>query len=213
MEGLSNPRTRRLCLCFGIERPARRRSADRVRLPATLAEILDGVCEETDLERAAWNLQPTGEGELAVLPPGVDEGRLIDDLVRALSRRLRVVNGTLAVDDRIRMRLAMHIGIAETTESGFRGPAPRYVGELCRSPRLRALLAERPDADFALALSAPLYQDHVDFAYPDFRVQDFRKLDVDVAGSRSPQRVWVCLCPPEGRTPRADRSGFRTRRP
>ncbi|HEY6795874.1 MAG TPA: hypothetical protein VI248_14435 [Kineosporiaceae bacterium] len=216
MDDHVNPRIRRLCISVDVERYSRWDSRDQKQAQDDLAAVLDRTCQDAGIDRAAWSLQPAGDGELAVLPPGIDEGRVISGFVRHLAIQLYRHNRTLNERAATRLRVAMHVGMTEVAGLGFAGAAPVHAARLRDSAQLREVMASNPDADFAVAISQQLYDDHIGHEYPDFQVGDFRRLRVEAPENGFTADAWVYLPPPTrqaGTAPVAARpsaSGART---
>jgi class 3 adenylate cyclase len=199
MDDHVNPRIRRLCISVDVEKYSRWDSQDQKQAQDALNGILDRTCQDAGIERTAWSLQPAGDGELAVLPPAIDEARLISGFVRNLAVQLYRHNRTLNDHAAIRLRIAMHFGMTEVAGMGFAGVAPVHAARLRDSPQLREVMTANPDADFALAISQQLYDDHIGHEYPDFQVGDFRRVRVELPDKDFTADAWIYLPPPTRR--------------
>jgi hypothetical protein len=87
------------------------------------------ACERGALERAHWLKQEQGDGELAVLPPGIDEAHVITALWREFREGLYRYNRHANARARLRMRVAVHEGMTYVGENGFAGTA---INTVCR---------------------------------------------------------------------------------
>ncbi len=133
-----------------------------------------------EFERAHWNPSAEYGGEVAVLPPGIDEGGFVADFVSATRSTLARLNA-VAGSERIRLRMALHQGITQLDDEGFGGRAVRKVAALRDCPELRAELRAGPAADLAVAVSMELFDDAVEHDYPGLRGRDFRRTRVRLA--------------------------------
>ncbi|MET8156964.1 hypothetical protein ABZT47_11360 [Sphaerisporangium sp. NPDC005289] len=132
-----------------------------------------------------------GAGPLLILPPGVNEARVIAGLTGELRIALRRRNeraGTGA-SARLRLRVAFHQGSISIGDDGFAGRAAATARALRDSDEVRAALRQRPGADLAVAVSAPLFEDVIEHAHRGlvrhmFHPVTLRSVD---AGTR----VWI----------------------
>ncbi|MGW4637446.1 hypothetical protein ACWEN6_02905 [Sphaerisporangium sp. NPDC004334] len=132
-----------------------------------------------------------GAGPLLILPPGVNEARVIAGLTGELRIALRRRNeraGTGA-SARLRLRVAFHQGPISIGDDGFSGRAAATARALRDSDEVRAALRQRPGADLAVAVSAPLFEDVIEHAHRGlvrhmFHPVTLRSVD---AGTR----VWI----------------------
>ena len=201
-EKSDSPRVRRLCISVDLERYSRWSSAEQGTAQRGLDTVLDQISLNTQPPRSSWTRQPAGDGELAVLPPGVDEGAVISDFVRGLNAGLYRHNRPLNEHARLRLRVAVHAGMTQVSELGFVGQAPVFVARLRDCAQVRQVLSENPDADFAVVISQPLYDDHVGHEYPDFNAGSFRRIRVDMPEKDFVADAWVHV--PLSPAPRMD---------
>lgn len=198
------PGIRRLCIAVaayddGREGPLPEGS------PASppLGAVLDETCAAADVRCAHWASRPTG-GELAVFPPGIDEGRVVSDFVRELRRTLVRVNAESA--PRLRLRVALHQGITRVDEQGYGGRAVVKACRLRDADILDRELAEHPESDLVLIVSGELFDDVTGDTVtggtvtgddvsgdhpPDLCRADFRPVTLDVPESGQRALAWV----------------------
>ncbi|GGM27922.1 hypothetical protein ACFFX1_11685 [Dactylosporangium sucinum] len=126
-----------------------------------LSEMLDAAAGRAGLDRAGWQRQPAGDGELSVLPAGEPEVRLVDDFVRELAAELRFRNRDELPADRMRMRVAVHHGVVRASTMGFAGKGVVEVSRLADSA-VAHLALDRSDADLVVVLSRRIFEDTVE---------------------------------------------------
>jgi len=179
-----------------------RDAAPGVSRPHRWARDLEAVVERArrlgELDRAYW-MRSDG-GELALLPPGIDEGRFVAAFVGEIRTILAGRNAGARQSERLRLRIALHQGITCLDDHGFSGRAVLKVTALRDCAALRAELLRRPGADLAVAVSAELYDDVVEHDYPQLRGQDFRRARVGLAAGHRTD-IWLHTvaaspCPP-----------------
>ncbi|MGH3260625.1 MAG: hypothetical protein ACRDNS_01380, partial [Trebonia sp.] len=116
---------------------------------ATLGEC--GLRLDTDGIDHQW----TGDGINAILPPDIDPPATLSTLIRSLAAELGADNARHA--DRIRLRMAIGVGLVERSAAGFGGPVIVDINRLVDSAALRTALSREPTADLAVAVSHPVY--------------------------------------------------------
>ncbi|MFC4531773.1 hypothetical protein [Sphaerisporangium dianthi] len=208
---------RRLCVAVAIEAETggRRAGARHREMRRRLAEVIEEAAGEAGLDRlyvvesggpapshveseVSGPVRPgtgtgAGPGLLLILPPGVNEARVIAGLVGELRVALRRRNQRPGKDApsrlRLRLRAAFHQGPTRIVDGGFAGRAVTTVCAMRDGDELRAALRERPGADLAVAISAPLFEEVVEHAHRDLVRDMFHPVtprSADVA-----TRVWI----------------------
>ncbi|AUG78510.1 hypothetical protein CFP65_3724 [Kitasatospora sp. MMS16-BH015] len=155
-------------------------------VPAALA----AAAERAGLDRSGWVEQGGADSVLAVLPEGdpADEARLVGPFAQALAGLLDAYNGRASAQEQVRLRMAVHRGLAERGPLGYHGPGPVLVSRLADSRPLRQALTAST-ASLALALSGEVFQATV----PPLRAEDFRELRVRLAEREYAEPVWLWL--------------------
>ncbi|MET7397553.1 hypothetical protein ABZS66_29115 [Dactylosporangium sp. NPDC005572] len=153
-----------------------------------LSEILDAAAGRSGLDRAGWQRQAAGDGELSVLPAGESEVRLVDDFVRELAAELRFRNRDELPGDRLRMRVAVHHGVVRAAPMGFAGKGVVEVSRLADSA-VAHLALDRSDADLVVVLSRQIFEDTVEHTSLD--PARLRQVTIDHKEFRS--TAWLLL--------------------
>lgn len=120
---------RRMCVACDLEHYSRRPDNGQIEAQRAMARLLREAGERGALERAQWLTQPQGDGELALLPPGVDEAHVITGLWRELREGLHRYNRHASPQARLRIRIAVHEGQTYIADNGFAGDA---INTVCR---------------------------------------------------------------------------------
>ena len=147
----------------------------------TLAECgmdLEGVGHE-------W----TGDGINAVMPADMDPTVVLPVLIRSLAANLSADNARSI--DRIRLRMAIGVGLVEHSAAGFGGPMIVDINRLVDSAPLRAALAAYPTADLAVAISDPVYATVIRPGYPGIPSAQFSRVNVVAKEFSGPAWMWV----------------------
>ncbi|PJN28203.1 hypothetical protein [Kitasatospora sp. CB02891] len=150
----------RLCLAADVEQYSRLDARAQSAVQADLVRILDEAAALTGLDRAAWERQPQGDLEFAVLPENTPEATVLGPFVNHLADGLSTRNAMPSAT-RIRLRVAVDKGLAKRAPLGHAGHAPVAVARFVNAPQLKAVLAALAAADLAVIVSDRLYQDIV----------------------------------------------------
>lgn len=143
-----------------------------------LPRVLDEAAAAAKLNRRRWRRSPRGDGELAVLPESEPEARVVDAFVPALCDALEHHNRGRVTPTRLRLRLAIHYGVAIPASNGFAGQAVVAVSRLVDGEPLRvALTVSR--RDLAVLLSQQVYTDAVAQGHTMLPPAEFRRVAVD----------------------------------
>jgi Protein kinase domain len=147
----------------------------------TLAECgmdLDGIGHE-------W----TGDGINVVMPTDMDPTVVLPMLIRSLAVNLGADNARSL--DRIRLRMAIGVGLVEHSTAGFGGPMIVDINRLVDSAPLRAALSAYETADLAVAITDPLHATVIRPGYPGIPEAQFSRVDVIAKEFSGPAWIWV----------------------
>jgi hypothetical protein len=149
---------RRMCVACDLEHYSRRPDNGQIEAQRAMARLLGEAGERGALERAQWLTQPQGDGELALLPPGVDEARVITGLWRELREGLHRYNRHASAAARLRMRIAVHEGQTYIADNGFAGDAINTVCRLRDCAEIKDALSAS-HSDLVLIVSDRIFYD------------------------------------------------------
>jgi hypothetical protein len=133
--------------------------------------------------------QWTGDGINAVLPSDIDPPAVLSVLVRSLAVGLSVDNARHT--DRIRLRMAIGVGLIERRAAGFGGPVIVDINRLVDSAALRSALSDEPAADLAVAISDQVYSLIIQPGYPGIPVGQFTQANVVAKEFSGPAWIWL----------------------
>jgi Protein kinase domain len=151
---------------------------------AALAE-----CELTLVGARAVDHQWTGDGINGVLPPDVDPPVVLSVLIRSLAVGLSADNARHC--DRIRLRMAIGVGLIERSAAGFGGPVIVDINRLVDSSSLRAALNNEPAADLAVAVSDQAYTLIVQPGYPGIPIGQFTQVNAEAKEFSGAAWIWL----------------------
>ncbi|XVQ08454.1 hypothetical protein ACQP1W_38740 [Spirillospora sp. CA-255316] len=172
----------RLLLAVDIQAYSKRSTREQLQAQHLLTRALDRAASGIGLERARWDKQVGGDGELATLPEGVDPAPVAGDFVIGLASELRGLNGGRDGGPPLRVRLALHHGTMTAGPFGPAGDAPIVVQRLLDSAPLRRLLTDDPERDLAYVVSESLYGDVVRTGFCSLPPSAFQAVKVTAKG-------------------------------
>jgi hypothetical protein len=153
--------TRHLCMAADVEKYSRLDTPIQETFQADLVQVLEEAAALSGLDRTAWERQPQGDQEFAVLPVETREPVVLGSFVRNLAVQLGERNANRAEEERMRLRLAIDFGVARTAALGYSGSAPVSVARYLNASQLKRVLEVLSSTDFALMVSDRVYQDVV----------------------------------------------------
>jgi hypothetical protein len=133
--------------------------------------------------------QWTGDGINGVLPSGIDPPSVLSVLVRSLAAALSEDNARHS--DRIRLRMAIGVGLIERRAAGFGGPVIVDINRLVDSAALRSALSDEPAADLAVAISDHVYTLIIQPGYPGIPAGQFAQTNVTAKEFSGPAWIWL----------------------
>lgn len=184
-------RALRLGFVLDVEGYGTRPVPERDAIQYRLRRLVVAMLEESGLKLDARVVdhQWTGDGINAVLPSTVDPPAVLGVLVRSLAAGLSADNARNA--DRIRLRMAVGVGLIERTAAGFGGPMIVNIGRLVDSAALRAALSDEPAADLAVALSDTVFKLIIQPGYPGIPFGQFTGTNVMAKEFSGTAWIWL----------------------
>jgi hypothetical protein len=131
----------------------------------------------------------TGDGINAMLPADIDPTVVLPVLIRSLAAELAADNAR--GDDRMRVRMAVGIGLVEHSGAGFGGPMIVEINRLVSSTKLRAALTANPAADLAVAVSDQVHSMIIKPGYPGIPCAQFRSARVTEKEFTGTAWIWI----------------------
>lgn len=185
------PAIRRMCLAVDAEAYGDRDRRSQSEIQHWLVRIMDLVCENANLDRSCWDVQPQGDGELALLQPGIEEARVIAYFTHELAMALYHHNANLRDESRLRLRVAFDQGNVSLDANGYAGAAVVSVCRLRDSAAAKRALLDNPEVDFVLVVSDSIYTDVVGQGDYDLYSREFTPVEVSDEEKRFRARAWV----------------------
>ena len=156
----------------------RRTVPDRDEVQQRLQRLVVATLAECGLSLGAGAVdhQWTGDGINGVLPPDVDPPVVLSVLIRSLAAGLSADNARHA--DRIRLRMAVGLGLIERSVAGFGGQVIVDISRLVDSAALRSALINEPAADLTVAISDQAYTLIIQPGYRGIPAGQFTEVNV-----------------------------------
>jgi hypothetical protein len=181
----------RLCVAADIEKFSRFHAPEAARAQRRFLDLLAAARQHAGITEPDVVLQKAGDGQFAVLPPGIDESVVVPKLVEGLREALRSTNADLNERARLRLRVAFHRGHVTPGVNGWVGVAAIAVHRLLDLDALRQALTDAPHADLALIIPDLLYREIVAPGYGTLTPDRFTAIDAAVPAKNFTERAWI----------------------
>jgi hypothetical protein len=171
----------RFLVAVDVEGFSQRYAAEQAKAQDDLESAMTQAAANAGLDRARWYRQPRGDGELAVLPQGVNGLSLVADYPRKLASSVADVNLANG-ETRLRIRLAIHHGGVAPGRFGPVGTALVAISRLVDCEVTRQQLRQRNDLDITLIVSATVYDEVIQSRLHDLNPEAFRRVTIRAKG-------------------------------
>jgi hypothetical protein len=166
-------------------RSAPLRSEVQRRLPTLVSEMLANCGMDLQGVEHEW----TGDGINAIMPADADPSAALPILIRTLAALLGEHNARAS--DRIRLRMAVGIGLVENSTAGFGGPMIIDMSRLVNSAPLRDALTAYPGADLVAAISDQVHSAIIRPGYPGIPGSQFTRAEVSEKEFNGTAWIWI----------------------
>jgi hypothetical protein len=153
------PAIRRLCLAVDVESYSRRHRAEQIDVQNRLLWTLAQACRSANINPARCDRQDSGDGQILILPPGIDEGTAVSGIILGMLTGLRRVNRPVGLGGRVRLRISLGQGAIQIGPTGFVAPSVITVCRLLDCDNLRDALTASPTSDAVVIVTSDLYHD------------------------------------------------------
>jgi hypothetical protein len=185
----------RLCMAADVVSYSRRSNAETELLQRDLVDVLSRARRAAGIRDAVVRPQPQGDGQFTVLPVGIDESAVIPALLHELGAGLAERDTAVPVEERMRLRVALHRGLVKEGSNGWVGSAAIAVHRILDSKPLRTAVTDHPAACYVLALPDVLFRDVIVHAVEPPRAAQFREMLVDLPEKNFIERAWFYVGP------------------
>jgi class 3 adenylate cyclase len=158
-----------------------------------LAEAQRRAAANARVDRARARVQGAGDGEQTRWPAGTEALRIAIDYVRELNVELGRINGGLAANNQLRVRLAVVEGMAEEGAYGQAGGAPILAARLVDAQQAKDALRLAPDCHLVVILQDRLYEDLVQANYRGLKESEYVRVVVEHTDKNFRQAAYITL--------------------
>jgi hypothetical protein len=187
----NHPAIRRLCLAVDVESFSRRTRPEQLDVQNRLLWTMVQGCRAAGVRPARCDRQDSGDGQILVLPPGVDENKVLPRFVLGLLTGLHRVNNPVGVGSRIRLRVSLGQGAIQIGATGFVAPAVITVCRLLDSNELRNALSSNPTGNAAVVVTDDLYRDMFAQSCGGLPADAFRSVHVSMPAKGFAADAWI----------------------
>lgn len=184
-------RALRMAFVVDVAGYARRTVPDRDAVQQRLRRLVVATLAECGLGLGEPGVdhQWTGDGINVILPADIDPTAVLTTLIRSLAAGLGRDNKERA--DRIRLRMAVGVGLFERGPAGFGGPVIVDINRLVDSAALRSALVTEPAADLAVAIGDRAHGLIIEPGYPGIPASQFSRVYVVWKEFAGPAWIWI----------------------
>jgi effector-associated domain 2 (EAD2)-containing protein len=156
-----------------------RTDLDRHKIRTALYEGLRTSFDDAGVPYDGCYREDRGDGALVVVPPSVDTALLLTSVTARLRAEVRKHNDVSIEPARMRLRLAVHTGIARTDAEGLVGTAVNHAFRILEAPHLKEIL-RRTGAELALITSERVYDDVIQHGLGLVNPAEYHRIELRV---------------------------------
>jgi hypothetical protein len=182
---------RRLCLSVDLRKYSQHTYTEQADAQARLTRVLAHALKRARVPRVFLQRQPQGDGQLLVLPSGLDEVRALPQLILGLRDGLFRTNFSPGPFGRLRMRAAICQGSLSRSPNGYVGDCVVLASRMVDSGQLRQALEDTQESDLALAITPELYRDVIGQRVPGLPLAEFKLTELTKKDKEFASTAWL----------------------
>jgi class 3 adenylate cyclase len=159
-------------------------------LRTAMYDVMSSAVADAHLDWSRFHSQDRGDGLLLLVEADQSPVALAGDLVRALDRQLAEKAQMFSAQHRMRLRVALHHGLATEDGTGWSGDAVNTACRLVDANPLRVTLDEARHAQLALIVSDAFYQSVIRPGHRSIDAATFLPVEIDAKNLRG-YRCWI----------------------
>ena len=109
-----------------------------------LGRVLHVAFSEVGVDLDTCTVEDRGDSKLILIPPGVDNGQLADQLPSRLIAGLRRQNAIHSAEATMKLRVELHTGEVFQDRDGVVGPAVNHTFRIVDAPETKTILKSSP---------------------------------------------------------------------
>ncbi len=149
------------------------------------------ACRAGGVNPARCDRQDSGDGQLLILPPGINEGSVLPNTVLGLLSALHRVNHPAGEGGRVRLRVSIGQGAVAVGATGFAAAAVVTVSRLLDAQVLRDALKANDASDAAFIVMVDLYDDLFAQGRGGLPARGFRRVRVSAPRKGFAADAWL----------------------
>jgi CHAT domain len=200
MPGHPSPSSR-VFILLDIADYSRQSPAAQAELQRWLLTATRRLCADLQVDLSECAMQGTGDGQLIVLPPGVNDAAIVPGIILSLNEALDEANRVQQRQPRIRLRVALSQGVVLAGPAEISGDPIVRASRLLDSKVLRNVLYEHQGTDLALIVAHRLFVATFPGGHPGRRA--FDRVTAEISGKGFRERAWI-LTPVKSPKPKAE---------
>jgi class 3 adenylate cyclase len=166
-------------LIVDIENFSRRSYPVQGALRVGMYEVVKGAIADAGLDVKDFNFQDRGDGILMLVSPTVPPATLVGEMIVALDARLAEKANLFNDAHGLRLRVALHLGLANPDQWGWVGEAVNTAFRLVDAEPLREVLRRATDANMALIVSDETYHAVIKHGFRSIDAGAFGRLSLN----------------------------------
>lgn len=178
---------RRTCILVDLENYSGLDGIQQGIAQQQLEAALTAAAQEVGLNRLQWERQPTGDGELAVLPDRELQAVVVGAFPVALDAELRERHERGG--PRLRLRMSVVYGVVTPAQLGYADHAVVAAARIADAGPVRRALEGATTSRLVLALSSDLFRDVIMHGDSALKADRFRRVPID----RIEGEAWITI--------------------
>jgi hypothetical protein len=188
--------TPRVCLAVDITTFASHGRDAALRLRQSVAEVTSQALRRARIDEEMVITHSTGDGQLLILPAGIQAPVAVPRLIEGLRDALDRVNRKQPVGERLVLRVAMSAGPISTPENGLVGFTVVAARRVLDSEQLHRALHGDPRPHLAFAVDATIYDALVQSSSTEIDPHSLQPATISAPTKGFLQRFWLYVPDP-----------------
>ncbi|WP_214106761.1 hypothetical protein [Acrocarpospora catenulata] len=181
---------RRLCVAVDVEAYSKRDTREHERLQDVLVKVIDQALAAALRPVRGCDTQEQGDGQLVILPAGIDEPSVIRWFLRELASGLAAENRPVQREYAVRIRIALDEDVVHPGRNGFAGHGVIRACRMRDSPVAKQALKEAA-GHHVVIVSDAMYEGSVKRAFDGDAAWRFTKVSAVIEDKGFTAECWI----------------------